>query len=72
VTDNGKGFSGSKQSDTLHESYAMSNIHKRTEQLSQIHQTKIECTISELKDEHGTVIGVQSTITIDLNEKKKP
>jgi two-component sensor histidine kinase len=72
VTDNGNGFTASNKSDTLHESYAMSNIHKRTEQLSQIHQTKIECTISELKDEHGTVIGVQSTITIDLNERKKP
>lgn len=65
IVDNGNGLQKSN-SDTLHESYAMSNIYKRLEQLSTIHLTKIDCTLIELKDKQDNVIGVQAEIKIEL------
>lgn len=68
ISDNGSGFNSNAQSDTMHESYAMSNIYTRIEQLSKIHQTKIECHIAEIKNENGLVLGVKSEIIIHLQQ----
>lgn len=68
ISDNGNGINSNAQSDTMHESYAMSNIYTRIEQLSKIHQTKIECHIAEIKNENGLVMGVKSEITIHLTK----
>jgi len=66
IEDNGNGFNATKKTDTLHESYAMRNIEQRIEQLSQIHSTQINIEIIEKKDENGKVIGVVSTVTIQM------
>lgn len=66
IEDNGNGFLISSKTDTLHESYAMGNIHQRIEQLSQIHDSKFTIKIDEIKDGEGKVCGAQSTVTIQL------
>lgn len=64
IEDNGVGINSVKSSDTLHESYAMSNIHKRIEQLSVLHQTKIEVKLDNRTDAGGNIIGAKAVITI--------
>lgn len=71
IKDNGKGFGAKSSSDTMHESYAMKNIHSRIKQLSKIHQIKIEVFIAEMKDEAGTIIGVESMLIIERDDFKK-
>lgn len=66
ISDNGNGINANSPSDTMHESYAMSNIYTRIEQLSKMHQTKIECHIAEIKNENGLILGVKSEIIIHL------
>jgi two-component sensor histidine kinase len=66
IEDNGNGFLISSKTDTLHESYAMGNIHQRIEQLSQIHDAKFTIKIEEIKDIDGEVRGALSTVTIQL------
>jgi hypothetical protein len=65
IIDNGAGFQTARISDTMHESYAMTNIHKRTQQLSLIHKININVTVEELIDDNGTVTGVKSLVSID-------
>lgn len=65
ITDNGQGFKKESTSDTQHESYAMTNIEKRTQQLSLIHKINIRVSVEELTDRNGKVVGVRSLITID-------
>jgi two-component sensor histidine kinase len=66
IIDNGVGLK-KKTSDTMHESYAMGNIYKRIEQLSQIHQIDIKVDIQEIHDETGNVSGVKAEIIIRAN-----
>ncbi|MES2480248.1 MAG: histidine kinase [Bacteroidota bacterium] len=66
IEDNGSGFLISSKTDTLHESYAMGNIHQRIEQLSQIHDAKFTIKIEEIKEIDGEVRGALSTVTIQL------
>lgn len=66
IEDNGNGFASAAKTDTLHESYAMSNIQQRIEQLSQIHSSQITIQIEEKKDDKGIIKGVISTVTIQM------
>jgi two-component sensor histidine kinase len=64
IVDNGVGLK-KKQSDTMHESYAMGNIYKRIEQLSQIHQIDIKVDIQEIRDiTTGKAQGVKAVVSI--------
>lgn len=66
IEDNGNGFDHAAKTDTMHESYAMSNIQQRIEQLSQIHSSQITIQIEEKKDDKGNVKGVISIVTIQM------
>lgn len=63
IIDNGVGIQ-KRTSDTLHESYALQNIHKRIEQLSVIHQISIKVSIEEIKDADGMVSGTRASISV--------
>lgn len=63
ITDNGVGLK-KETSDTMHESYAMGNIYKRIEHLSQIHQIDIKVDIHEIRDTNEKAQGVKAVISI--------
>lgn len=65
ITDNGQGFKKESSPETMHESYAMANIEKRTQQLSLIHKIDIHVSVEELTDRGGNVVGVRSLVTVD-------
>ncbi len=69
IKDNGVGLGKGDDSDTTHKSYAMNNINRRIEQLSQIHKTKITIEMREMTDTGGNVLGVMTLVTIQMNNK---
>lgn len=67
IKDNGIGLIKGQQSDTLHQSYAMSNIHQRLEQLSKIHNIAIKVELNEMIGREGEVLGAKSLISIQTD-----
>lgn len=66
VIDNGIGIGVKEQSDPAHESYGLSSIRQRLEQLAAIHKTDIQFNIAALVNEEGITEGTEAVITINI------
>jgi flagellar biosynthesis regulator FlbT len=67
IRDNGKGLTSKSNSDTNHQSYAITNLQKRFDQLSKIHNTKMTIEIKDITDGQGNIRGVRSLVSVEQN-----